>query len=84
MDVVDVASAPAIAAIVWGLIQAFGGQVPAQWKPPAAAILGIGWALLAFGFMQAYPNPLIAVSVGLTAGMAASGIESYRATYKQA
>lgn len=82
-DVVDVASTAAIAGIVWTLIQLFGAGLTPRQKPPAAGALGIAWAVAAFLLIPgAYANVLVAIASGILAAAMASGVESYRATYR--
>lgn len=80
--VTDVVTVTGIAALVWIIIQATGGVLPAKAKPAAAVGLGVAWALAAFVSVPgAYDTVLAAVATGATAGAAASGIESYRKTF---
>lgn len=82
MNNVDILTAPAIAALVFTVMEAVAGLIPARAKPPLALLLGAAWALGAFySIPDAYPSVLVAIAVGMTAGAAASGIDGYRTTY---
>lgn len=81
MDAADVITAPAIAGIVYLILASLADAIPKRWKPPIALLLGVAWAAVGFVWLDAYANVLIAIFTGITAGAAASGIDSYRYTY---
>lgn len=83
MDGIDIIGSIGIAGLVWIVIEALGGIVPAKAKPPLAILLAIGWSMVAYVTIDgAYPNALSAIATAITAGAASSGIASMRSTYQ--
>lgn len=81
---IDVVSSIGIAAMVNIIIESLNGIISPRAKPPVAVAIGVAIAIVGLLTIDgAYPNALTAVSVGLTAGAAASGIASWRQTYRQ-
>lgn len=73
---------PAIASMVFTVIESISGLLPSKVKPPLALLLGAAWAVAAYRTVPgSFENLMVAVSVGMTAGAAASGVASFRRTY---
>lgn len=78
----DILTIPAIASLVFTVIESVSGLIPSKLKPPLALLLGAVWALAArYTVSDSFPNDLTAIAIGMTAGAGASGIASFRSTY---
>lgn len=81
-DVIDIATVPGIAAIVWAIVELFAAPVSRAWKPPLVGVLAISWAMAAHISLAAFSDPLTAIAAGVAAGSMAITAAALRTNYR--